>query len=74
MLKIEGTLPHYQIILTRDKGLDNMEVLVEVTSEVFSDKVRSLEVLQKKLADAVEHTLGIRVAVRLVASVVSDAA
>ena len=66
LLSIEGTLPHYQIILTREKGLDQMEVQVEVTSEIFSDKVRSLETLQHKLADAVEHTLGIRVGIRLV--------
>jgi phenylacetate-CoA ligase len=66
LLTIEGTLPHYQIILTREKGLDQMEVQVEVTSQIFSDKVRSVEIVQRKLADAVEHTLGIRVGVRLV--------
>lgn len=66
LLSTEGTLPHYQIILTREKGLDQMEVQVEVTAEMFSDKIRSLELLQRKLADAVEHTLGIRVRVRLV--------
>jgi phenylacetate-CoA ligase len=66
LLSVEGTLPHYQIILTREKGLDQMEVQVEVTSAIFSDKIRSLETLQRKLADAVEHTLGIRVGVRLV--------
>ena len=31
LLKVEGALPHYQIILTREKGLDEMEVQVEVT-------------------------------------------
>ncbi|MCL2330537.1 MAG: phenylacetate--CoA ligase [Phycisphaerae bacterium] len=66
LLAMEGTLPHYQILLTREKGLDQMEIQVEVTSEVFSDEVRSLEMLHRKLADAVEHTLGIRVGVRLV--------
>ena len=39
---------------------------VEVTAEVFTDKVRSLEVLQGKLEKALENTLGIRVDVRLV--------
>ena len=43
---MEGTLPHYQIVLTREKGLDQMEVQVEVTPEVFSDKVGALEALQ----------------------------
>ena len=32
LLEVEGTLPHYQIILTREHGLDQMEVQVEVTA------------------------------------------
>jgi phenylacetate-CoA ligase len=66
LLQVEGTLPHYQIILTRDKGLDQMEVQVEVTPDVFSDTVGGLENLQQKLEIAVEQTLSIRVNVRLV--------
>lgn len=66
LLGVEGTLPHYQIILTRDKGLDQVEVQVEVTSEIFSDKIRAMEQVQGKLAHAVERTLGIRVKIRLV--------
>jgi phenylacetate-CoA ligase len=66
LLQVEGTLPHYQIVLTREKGLDQMEVKVEVTSEVFSDKIRALEGLQRKLEQSVEHVLGIRVQVTLV--------
>ncbi len=48
LLAVEGTLPHYQIILTREKGLDQMEVQVEVTPEVFSDQVGALEDLQQQ--------------------------
>ena len=66
LLQVEGTLPHYQIVLTREKGLDNMEVQVEVTPEVFSDKIRALEALHAKLEAALEHVLGLRVAVTLV--------
>jgi len=66
LMKIEGTLPHYQIVLTREKGLDQMEVRVEVTPEFFSDEIRKLEALQKQLTSAIEHTIGLRVAVKLV--------
>jgi phenylacetate-CoA ligase len=66
LLQVEGTLPHYQIILTRDRGLDQMDVQVEVTPEVFSDKVGGLVSLQQKLENAVEQTLSIRVNVSLV--------
>jgi len=66
LLAVEGTLPHYQIVLTREKGLDCITVHVEVTPEVFSDEVRALEDLQRKLGASLENTLGIRCAVRLV--------
>jgi phenylacetate-CoA ligase len=65
LLQVEGTLPHYAIVLTREKGLDQMEVKVEVTPEVFSDSVRTLEHLHARLADAIEHVLGLRVKVTL---------
>ena len=66
LLTVEGTLPHYHITLTREKGLDQVEVQVEVTPEVFSDRVSALEDLQGKLSYQIEHTLGIRVKVTLV--------
>jgi phenylacetate-CoA ligase len=66
ILEVEGTLPHYQIVLTREGGLDRMQLEVEVTAAVFSDKVRALEELEQRLIRAVEHTIGLRVGVRLV--------
>jgi len=66
LLEVEGTLPHYQIVLTREHGLDQMGVQVEVTSEVFSDTVGALEMLERKLAEAMERVLQIRVQVTLV--------
>jgi phenylacetate-CoA ligase len=66
MLAVEGTLPHYQIVLTRAKGLDQMEVQVEVTAEFFTDKIRSLETLQARIVHAIENTVGLRAEVRLV--------
>jgi len=66
LLKVEGALPHYQIILTRDKGLDEMEVQVEVTPEVFTDMVGALEQLQARISQSIETTIGLRAQVRLV--------
>jgi phenylacetate-CoA ligase len=67
LLAAEGTLPHYQIVLTREKGLDEMEVQVEVTPETFSDTIGAMERLRGQISDAVANTIGIRVNVRLVA-------
>ncbi len=66
LLAVEGTLPHYQIILTRQKGLDQMEVQVEVTSDFFADTVGALEALHDRLQAAIETIAGLHVRVRLV--------
>ena len=66
LLRVEGTLPHYQIVLTRERDLDRMEVQVEVTDEVFGDKIGALESLQEEIGRAMENVLGLRVQVSLV--------
>jgi phenylacetate-CoA ligase len=66
LLQIEGTLPHYQIVLTREQGLDQMEVEVEVTPQMFNDKIGALQGLHERLQGALDHVLGIRVKVALV--------
>jgi phenylacetate-CoA ligase len=67
LLKVEGTLPHYQIVVDRQKGLDTLEVQVEVTNEALSDTVRGLEQMQKRLAHSIESITGLRPALKLVA-------
>jgi phenylacetate-CoA ligase len=66
LLEVEGILPHYQIILTRERGLDQIEVQVEVTAQVFSDRVGTLEALSEKIMDTIERVVGIRIKVTLV--------
>jgi phenylacetate-CoA ligase len=66
LLEVEGTLPHYQIILTREHGLDQIEVQVEVTPQVFSDRVGALEALGERIMDTIERVVGIRIKVTLV--------
>ncbi len=66
LLEAEGTLPHYQIVLTTERGLDRLEVQVEVTSSLFGDRLGELEALQHTIARSIEHTIGLSAAVRLV--------
>ena len=66
LLSVEGALPHYTIVLTTEKGLDQIAVQVEVTPEVFSDKIRALEALQAQISHAVQSSLGLRAAIQLV--------
>ena len=66
LLSVEGTVPHYQIILTRTQGLDQVEVRVELTSDRFGDTISSIETLRREIARKIESTVGIRTQVRLV--------
>lgn len=66
LLAVKGSLPHYQIVLTQEKGLDQAEVQIEITPEIFSDRVSAMEMLEAQLAYEIGDALSIPVAVRLV--------
>ena len=66
ILEVQGVEPHYQIILTRPHYLDEIEVQVEMSKETFSDEVKAIENLRKKLEKRIEEAVGIRVKVTLV--------
>jgi len=66
LMQIEGISPHYQIIINREGGMDVMEVQVEVSEEMFSDRIRGLEQWQELIQGEIESYLGIGVKVALV--------
>jgi phenylacetate-CoA ligase len=66
LLSVKGAVPHYQILLSRKGGLDQIEVQVEVTQEMFGDRISELEAMRARLMQAIEHITGLRVPVRLV--------
>jgi phenylacetate-CoA ligase len=66
LLKIDGLEPHYQIIVTRPQHLDELEVQVETSPELFSDEVKELVGIQKKIEEHVNSEIGLRVNVTLV--------
>ena len=66
ILEVQGVEPHYQIIITRPQHLDEIEVMVEMSKETFSDEVKHIENLRRKLEKRIEDITGIRVKVTLV--------
>ena len=66
LLSIDGLLPVYQIIATRPKTLDELEIQVEVSESLFSDEVKHMENIQQKIAKTVQDAIGLRVTVTIV--------
>ena len=58
--------PNYQIIVDRKNNLDTMEVQVEMSDQMFSDKVRNLEAVEHNIAATLQSTLNIAAKIRLV--------
>ncbi len=66
LLAVEGAVPHHQIVVTQEKGLDQIEVQIEITPEIFSDRVGAVETLETRLAQKIGESAGVPIAVRLV--------
>ncbi|WP_372494151.1 phenylacetate--CoA ligase family protein [Fuchsiella alkaliacetigena] len=66
LLDISETKPHYQLVVEREDSLDQLEVQVEISEAIFSDEVRRLESLERKIHGEIESVLGISVNVKLV--------
>lgn len=61
-----GYSANYQIIVERIGTTDTMEVLVEMTQDLFSDDLGAIAAKEKKLIEALKTMLGIYVKVKLV--------
>lgn len=66
LLEMGETSPHYLMIVDRENNLDSLQVMVEVDEKFFSDEIKQLENLTKKIASVLKTALGIAVKVKLV--------
>ncbi len=66
LFEVEGTQPHYQIIVERVGRLDKTTVLVEVVESIFFDQMKKQRSLVDKIKKRLATELGIGVDVKLV--------
>ena len=66
LLEMSETEPHYLLIVEREGNLDSLKLMVEVQEQFFSDEIKMLEGLRKKITHNIQSTLGISVNVKLV--------
>jgi phenylacetate-CoA ligase len=66
LLETGETAPHYLLIVDRVDNLDILEIWVEMSQNMFSDKVRKIEELELKIRKDIVSILGINAKVRLV--------
>ncbi len=66
LLETEGLSPHYQLILRREEAMDTLEIQVEVDENMFSDEIKHLQRIERKLLKNIKEFLGVTANVKLV--------
>ena len=66
LAQVEHTAPHYQLVIGREGGMDELEVHVEVSENIVFDEVKTLMRIQDEIKSRIFEQLGIHVKVKLV--------
>ena len=66
LLEMSGTSPHYMMIVDRIDNHDTLEIQVEVDEHFFSDEIRELENLTKKIGHTIQNAIGLAARIKLV--------
>ncbi|MBF0227202.1 MAG: phenylacetate--CoA ligase [Desulfobacterales bacterium] len=66
LMEIEGIEPHYQLVVDREENLDILTVMVEIGQKLFSDEVKQLQEIERRIAKDIKEYLAVSVKVKLV--------
>jgi len=66
LLEMEEASPHYQLVIDRENNLDTLEIRVEINDRFWSDSIRELEEIRRRIAHNIKSLLGIGAVIRLV--------
>ncbi|UCD33594.1 MAG: phenylacetate--CoA ligase [Desulfobacterales bacterium] len=65
LMEMDDVEPHYQLVVDREDKLDTLTVKVEVGERIFSDEVKHLQDLERKIAKNIKDYLGVSAKVQL---------
>ncbi len=65
LINVEEVTPHYMMIVDREGNLDSLEIQVEVDAKYYTDEIKGIEKLTKKIAGVIQSALGISAKIRL---------
>ena len=66
LLRVEGTAPHYLIEVARPGTMDEVSVKIEISPQTFSDKMRQMQELKRRIDHEIHSITGIRMTIDLV--------
>ena len=66
LLEIDMVTPHYMMIVDRVNNLDTLEIQVEIDPKYYTDEVRAIEALTKKIGHAIQQAIGLSAKIKIV--------
>ena len=66
LINVAEVTPHYMMIVDRVNNLDTLEIQVEVDQKYYTDEVRAIEALTKKIAHIIQQALGVNAKIKIV--------
>ncbi len=66
LMETEDVEPHYQLEVDREGNLDVLTIKVEVNERSFSDEVKGLQFLERRIGKNIKEMLGVSARVKLV--------
>lgn len=66
LMSMSEASPHYQLVIRRENNLDTLEVKVEIDEKNWSDSIRVLEGIRKRIEVNIKSMLGITAIIKLV--------
>jgi phenylacetate-CoA ligase len=66
LFAVDGTEPHYRLIVDRENNEDKLTVMVEVNESIFSDSMKTQKALIDTIKERLASDLGVGVTVKLV--------
>ena len=66
LLGIDEVTPHYMMIVDRVNNLDTLEIQLEINPKYYTDEVRAIEALTKKIAHIIQQALGVNAKIKIV--------
>ena len=66
LVDVKEVTPHYMMIVDRVGNLDSLEIQVEVDVNYYTDEIKGIEALTKKITHVIQQALGISAKIKLV--------
>ena len=66
LCEVKEVTPHYMMIVDRVNNLDSLEIQVELDSEYFTDEIRGIEAMTKKISHVINQAIGLSAKIKIV--------